>query len=67
MVQNGVIETSSGRLRRAGFCDFENDGSFDATTESYRTDVPHPAKVEGDDDETMVTKWTGTEWSEEVQ
>jgi hypothetical protein len=42
---NGVIKTSTGDLLRAGFCDFSLDSTFDAGTETYRTDVPEPAKI----------------------
>ena len=31
---NGVIETTTGDLLRAGFCDFSGDGSFDPATET---------------------------------
>jgi len=67
MTQNGVINTSSGNLLRAGGGDFENDGSFDSGTETYVTDVPFPNKIEGDSDETLVTHWTGSVWDEVTQ
>ncbi len=67
MIQNGVTRTADGRLLRAGFADFENDGSFDGATETHHTDVPYPAKVEDDEDETLVTIWTGTAWDEETK
>ncbi len=64
MIQCGVIETSSGDLLRAGYCDFENDGSFNADTETQREDVPHPSKVRGDADETKMNRWNGSIWIE---
>lgn len=59
---NGVIETASGDLLRSGFCDFENDGSFNGATESYRTDVPFPAKIKGAPEETQMHQWNGSSW-----
>ncbi len=64
MTHNGVIETSTRDLLRDGFCDFENDGSFDSATESYRTDVPYPSKVRGEEDETKMHRWNGSSWIE---
>ncbi len=63
MAQNGVIETATGDLLRAGFSDFLNDGSFNAGTESYRTDVPFPGKVRYGGDANMH-RWSGSEWVE---
>ena len=62
MLQNGVIETATGDLLRAGFCDFESDGSFDAGTETMRTDCPCPANIRGDPEETQMHQWTGSAW-----
>lgn len=62
-----VIETASGDALRAGFCDFGNDGSFDSETETIRTDAPRPTKIRGDSDETMMSRWTGSEWTEVSQ
>jgi hypothetical protein len=62
MTENGVIQKSTGNLIRAGFCDFENDGSFDASTEAQRTDVPFPGKVRGEKDETQMHRWNGSAW-----
>lgn len=59
---NGVIETATGDLKRAGYCDFENDGKFDAGTETYRTDVPRPSYRRGDDPSTKMTRWDGAAW-----
>lgn len=68
MTQYGVINTSSGNLLRSGCkVDFNTDGSFDGGTETYKTDVPFPNKVEGDPEETMVTHWTGSVWDEVSQ
>lgn len=61
--QNGVIETATGDLLRAGSSDFENDGSFDAGTETYKTDVPVPAKIKFGDDANMH-RWNGSAWVE---
>ena len=58
----GVIETSSGDLLRAGYCDFENDGSFDSGSETIRSDAPEPAKVRGDSDESQMHRWNGSAW-----
>ena len=66
-ILNGVIETSTGDLLRAGFSDFENDGSFDGGTETFRTDVPFPAKIRGDQDNSVMQRWTGSEWIEVAQ
>lgn len=67
MSYNGVIETVTGDLLRCGFCDFQDDGSFDAATESYKTDIPFPGKVRGDDEEPMMHRWTGSAWTEVAQ
>lgn len=64
---NGVIETSTGDLIRAGFCDFENDDQFDSGTESYRTDVPFPFKIRGDVTEANMHRWNGSSWVEVAQ
>ena len=66
--QNGVIETATGDLLRAGHnVDFENDGAFDAATETARSDVPFPSKCRGNEDDSMMHRWTGTEWTEVTQ
>ncbi len=57
---NGVIETSSGDLLRCGYADHENDGSFDAGTETQRTDCPQPGKTRGEAGQTQMHRWTGT-------
>jgi len=67
MTQNAVIETSSGDLLRAGFADFENDGSFDSGTESYRTDCPHPGLIKGQSGESNMHRWNGSAWVEVAQ
>lgn len=59
MNQNGVIETATGDLLRAGFCDFQNDGSFDSSKESYRTDVPFPAQPRSG---VEWHRWDGNAW-----
>jgi len=62
--QNGVIDTSSGDLKRAAAkpYDFENDGGFDGDTETIRTDVPMPANRSGDCCETQMHRWNGSSW-----
>lgn len=70
LLTNGGLETSSGDLLRWGNCDFENDGSFDSDTESYRTDVPEDAvsrrtaaQIEEKPDDTIeYHSWSGSEW-----
>lgn len=57
---NGVIETVTGDLLRMGFCDFQNDGSFKAATETVRTDVPPGAIYRNG--EASFTNWNGTAW-----
>ena len=64
---NGVIETATGDLLRAGYCDFTTDGSFDSGTETERTDVPHPSKVRGQEDYANMHRWNGTAWVEVAQ
>ncbi len=63
----GVYETSSGDLLRAGYSDFPNDGAFNAGTETYRTDVPFPSKIKGDEDESNMHRWNGSTWVEVSQ
>ncbi len=64
ITMNGVIETASGDLLRAGFCDFLNDGSFNAGTETNRADVPYPAKVKGNEFGDKFHRWNGSAWVE---
>ena len=64
---NGVIQTSSGDLLRAGFCNFSTDGSFNSGTESYMTTVPDPAYVKGQVGVTNMHRWSGNVWSEVTQ
>lgn len=47
---NGVTETATGVLLRCGYCDFLNDGNFDAAKETYHTDVPRTAYMKEDPD-----------------
>jgi len=61
---NGVIETATGDLIRAGFSDWENDGDFDSDNESYRTDVPCPFYVKGKQDLDKFHRWNGSAWVE---
>lgn len=70
MTQNGVVETATGDLLRAGFCNFKDDGSFDAASETYRTDVPFPAKTKGSEDHSDMHRSAGpdgTAWTEVPQ
>lgn len=64
MGMNGVIETATGDLIRAGLCDFSQDGSFDDVTEDYRNDVPVPPKVRGDKNNDKHHRWNGSSWDE---
>jgi hypothetical protein len=64
---NGVIETATGDLLRAGSVDFENDGSFNETTETYKTDVPVPPKVRKAGASGNHDRWNGTAWVEVAQ
>ena len=59
---NAIIQTTTGDLLRAGFCDFTNDGSFDGATETERADVPYPVKVKGAEGETEMHRWNGSAW-----
>lgn len=59
MTQNGVIETATGDLLRAGFCDFSSDGAFDPSRESVRADVPFPATARGG---VAWHRWNGNAW-----
>lgn len=60
---NGVIETSTGDLLRAGYCDFANDGGFDAATETLKTGVPHPsATKKSPRADGTWDRWNGTAW-----
>jgi hypothetical protein len=61
-VQRAVIETSTGDLLRAGFCVFDDDGSFDSGTETERTDCPQPAKTKGEAGESQKHRWNGSAW-----
>jgi len=37
MIQQNVIDKTTGIVKRWGFCDFEHDGTFDADTEDIIT------------------------------
>lgn len=58
---NGVIETATGNLLRAGFGDM-NDSAFDAGTESIRNDVPEPPMVKYQLGNTLMHQWDGVNW-----
>jgi hypothetical protein len=53
---NGVIETATGDLLRAGFCDF-----VAGTGETLHADVPFPAQTR-DGGFTQHHRWNGTDW-----
>ena len=60
---NGVIETSTGILLRAGYVDFSIEDSFDADTETYITGVPHNnCIIRGQAGESDVSCWNGSAW-----
>ena len=59
---NGVIETSSGYLIRAGYTDFSADTEFDADTETYKTDVPAGAQVVTSRYSDTHKSWNGSAW-----
>lgn len=64
-MMNGVIDKTTKLLLRAGRCDFEKDGSFDAETELLIFDAPETPVVLADTiggDTVKCNKWTGTEW-----
>jgi hypothetical protein len=48
-IYNAVIETATGELLRAGYCDFEDDGSFDGRRETQvevdRDDLERRGKI----------------------
>ena len=54
---NGIYETSSGDLLRAGFSALTAGGG-----ETLRTDVPHPAKRRYAANETQMHRWNGSTW-----
>ena len=62
MNKSGVIETATGDLLRYGFCDFENDGSFDPATETQRTDIPQIAVVRKAGAQGNFTRWDGSNY-----
>lgn len=60
---NGVVETATGDLIRAGYTDFENDGTFDPLTETYLTNVPVPAFVRRIGRGGRMHRWNGSSWA----
>lgn len=64
MAYNGVYETATGDLLRAGFTDFVNDGSFDSGTETNRSDLPFPGKAKGSIHHDKMHRWNGSAWIE---
>lgn len=56
---NGIIETSTGDLLRAGFVNFTAGAG-----ETLRTDVPIPAKVRDNEDFDKFHRWNGSTWEE---
>ena len=63
MSHNGVIETASGDLLRAGWGVDFNDAAFDPGTQSIRTDVPFPGHLKGGGNANMH-RWNGAAWVE---
>lgn len=59
---NTVIETVTGDAIKAGYCDFENDGSFDAANWDMRSDGPRDAKLKGDPSQSQMDRWNGAAW-----
>ena len=57
---SGVIETTTGDLLRWGYCNFLNDGSFDAVTETHKTDVPEGSIARKQN--VSFTNWNGSVW-----
>jgi len=64
MSYNCIIDTATGDLLRAGFCDFINDGSFDSGNETGRSDSPFPAKIKGAPRNDKFHRWNGSAWVE---
>ncbi len=62
MAYNGVIETATGNLLRAGFCDFETDGAFDGLNEDQRTDIPFPGQTVSGNHFDQKHRWNGSAW-----
>lgn len=60
---NGVIITATGDLDRCGYCDFENDGSFDSGTETIKTDIPNNLSVKHGAT-FPFHRWDGSAWVE---
>lgn len=61
MARNGVIETSTGDLIRMGYADFENDGNFDVSRETYMAGIPGGLVVRGKGDN-GYSRWDGAAW-----
>jgi len=61
-ILNAVIETNTGNLLRQGFCDFENDGSFNSGTETYMVNIPRDLICIGTENETQHSCWNGSAW-----
>lgn len=60
---NGVIVTATGDLKRAGYCDFSSDGSFDSATQTYMTGIVRPAYTLGDPNSSgQWHRWNGSAW-----
>jgi len=63
---NGVIETATGNLVKAGCCDFTRQ--FDVATHTQRNDVPEPPKPYRAKNYpgggSTFHRWTGSEWAE---
>lgn len=69
-ILNGVIEKTTGYLLKYGYCDFENDGSFDPNTQEQIPNCPIPAYCLIDPiypDSTYITVWENGEWGETLR
>lgn len=67
---NGVIQISTGYLLRYGYTDFENDGSFDPSTEEQIPNCPNPAYCLNDPiypDSTYITVYVDGQWGETLR
>jgi hypothetical protein len=66
-MKNGVIDTATGDLLRCGYCDFENDGSFNPVVEAIRNDAPEVSPVMRVGESGTYKRWNGTVWVDVAQ
>ena len=64
---NGVIQTSTGDLLRAGYHNLSLEDVFDGATESYRTDIPVGSFCKGAPESSVYKRWNGSLWVDVVQ